>query len=93
MVFESLITFNKAKKRPWELFFLGIFYTSLAIILGLWIFKDYVSLVIVFLTVMASIHVIFVIISKEEEEDIKETKEIILLKEHSRILLMFIFLF
>jgi len=43
MVLESIIDPFKAEKKPWEMFFIGIFYSSLAVILSLWIFRDYAT--------------------------------------------------
>jgi hypothetical protein len=34
MVFESLINPIKAEKKPWEMFFIGIVYSSVAVILS-----------------------------------------------------------
>lgn len=92
MVLESLINPLSAERKPWELFFIGIFYSTIAMFLGLWIFYDQASLVMVFLTAIACIPLIYNTIKKEEaNEDSK--KEIILLKEHSRILYFLICLF
>ena len=92
MVIESLISPLSAKRKPWEMFFLGIFYSTIAMFLGLWIFYDQASLVMVFLTSLACVPLIYNTIKKEEmNEDHK--KEIILLKDHSRILYFLICLF
>ena len=69
MVLESLINPRKAEGKPWETFFIGIIYSSVAIFLSLWIFKDYASLVMVFLTVTASVPLMYNIILFEEEKD------------------------
>ena len=75
MVIESLINPAKAEGRPWEMFFLGLLYASIAVFLSLWIFKDYSSLVMVFLTVFASIPVVYSLIAMEEEKDVRATSE------------------
>jgi uncharacterized membrane protein SpoIIM required for sporulation len=93
MVIESLINPAKAEGRPWEMFFLGLLYASIAVFLSLWIFKDYSSLVMVFLTVFASIPVVYSLIAMEEEKDVRATSEKSLLKEHSKALAVLIFLF
>ncbi|MEK6922616.1 MAG: hypothetical protein AABX08_02330, partial [Nanoarchaeota archaeon] len=55
MVLESILGPKKAQSSPWKLFFMGLIYASIGTFLGLWIFKNQASLVLVFLTVMASI--------------------------------------
>ncbi len=93
MVLESLINPFKAEKEPWEMFFVGLFYASIAIILSLWVFKQHASLVMVFLTVMACIPLIYNTIRMEEKKDTEIEEERALLKEHSRALSFFVFLF
>jgi|TARA_B100001971_G_C18199612_1_gene543712 uncharacterized membrane protein SpoIIM required for sporulation len=93
MVFESLINPKKAERRPWEMFFIGMFYSSLAIVLSLWIFRDYASLVMVFLTVFACVHIIYGVIQLEEEKDETISSERMLIKEHGKALSFFMFLF
>lgn len=93
MVLESLINPLKAEKEPWEMFFIGLLYASVAIILSLWIFKDSASLVMVFLTSISAIPLIYRTIKLEELKGIKIQKEGRLLKEHGRALSFFMFLF
>lgn len=92
MVLESLVNPMSARKKPWEMFFIGIFYATIAMFLSMWIFHEQASLIMVFLTVLACVPLIYTTIKQEEAaEDSK--KEIILLKEHSRILYFLICLF
>jgi uncharacterized membrane protein SpoIIM required for sporulation len=93
MVFEALINPMKAERRPWELFFIGIFYSSLAIVLSLWIFNDHASLVMVFITVLACVHIVYGVIQLEEEKGKTIMSESALFKEHGKALLLFTFLF
>lgn len=93
MVLESLINPFKAEKNPWELFFLGFFYTSIAITLSLWIFKQQTSLVMVFLTVLACAPLIYSTIKYEEKKSLFIEGERNLLKEHSKAISLFGFLF
>jgi len=93
MVIESLINPFKAERRPWELFFVGLFYSSIAIILSLWVFKPHASLVMVFLTVIACVPIMYGTMKMEEEKDMRIESEKILLKEHGKALSFFIFLF
>jgi len=93
MVLESLITPFKAEQRPSRLLLLGAVFSSASIILSLWIFKAQASLIMVFLTAMAALPLIFNTIKMEEEKDLEGMEEKWLLKEHSKALRAFIFLF
>jgi len=93
MVLEELLNPTKAEEHPWELFFLGFVYTTVAVFLSLWIFEKYSSLVMVFLTVLACTPLIYLTIKLEEKKDIEMEGELTLLKEHSRALMFFMFLF
>ena len=93
MVLESLIGPVKAEKKFWELFFFGIFYSSIAAIISLWIFKDQSSLIVVFLTVFATIPLMYKTMKYEESKDLVIQGEFNLLKAHSKALLFFMFLF
>ena len=93
MVLESLINPFKAERTPFELFFIGALYTSVALLLSVWIFKDYASLVMVFLTAVACIPLFYSTMIYEEEKNLQVEGERTLLKEHSRALAFLIFLF
>ncbi|MDD5133673.1 MAG: stage II sporulation protein M [Candidatus Nanoarchaeia archaeon] len=93
MVLESFISPIKAEKRPWELFFLGFLYASIAMFLSLWIFEKQTSLVMVFLTVIACTPLLFNAMRYEEYKDINISSEPNRLKEHYKILKVLIFLF
>lgn len=93
MVLESLFNPVSAEHRPWLLFFMGFLYTSVAIVLSLWVFESYASLVMVFLTVMASIPLIYNTIKLEEQKDLVLEKESAILKEHGKALSFFLWLF
>jgi uncharacterized membrane protein SpoIIM required for sporulation len=93
MVLESLITPFKAEQKPGRLFLLGIIFCTISIFLSLWIFKNQASLIMVFLTTSAAIPLIYNTIIMEEEKDIEGMEEKWLLKEHTKALKAFIFLF
>jgi len=93
MVIESLVNPFKAEKNPWEMFFIGLFYSSVAILLSLWIFKPHASLVAVFLTVTACVPIMYSTMRVEEKKDLEIDDEKILIKEHGKALSFFIFLF
>ncbi len=93
MVLESLISPWNAERHPWELLFIGFLYTSVAMALSLWIFKDYAGLIAVFFTVMFCIPLIYNTFRLEEEKIDYISEERSLLQEHSRAILFLIFLF
>jgi uncharacterized membrane protein SpoIIM required for sporulation len=93
MVLESLITPVAAEKRPLQMIVLGFVYTTIGIFLSLWVFKAESSLVMVFLAAMAAIPLIYNTVNLEEEKDLEGMEETWLLKEHSKALEAFVFLF
>ena len=93
MVLEALINPLKAEREPWELFFIGFIYSSIAIFFSLVIFRKESSLLSVFLIVLASIPLIYGTMKLEEKKDKKIKSEKRLLEEHGRAILFFTFLF
>lgn len=93
MVLESLLNPLKAEKKPWEMFFIGAVYSSVSILLSLWIFKDQTSLIMVFLTVMACIPIVYSTMKLEESKDMSITNERALIREHNKAITFLMFLF
>jgi len=93
MVLESVLNPFTAAKRPWELLIAGIFYGSAALFLSIWIFEEYASLVMVFLTVMACIPLFYKTIRSEEAKDLLIKSESKLLKEHGKAVMLLVLLF
>ncbi len=93
MVLEALLNPIKAERKPWETFFIGMLYASLAVIVSLLLFQDFSSIVIISLTAMVSVPLIYGAIKLEEKKDLEFSDENILLKEHGKALLVFVFLF
>jgi uncharacterized membrane protein SpoIIM required for sporulation len=94
MVFESLISPLKAERKPWEMFFVGALYSSVAILLSLFVFKrEDSSLVMIFLTVLACTHLMYGAIKMEERKEMEYTERKFLFKQHERSLMFFVFLF
>jgi uncharacterized membrane protein SpoIIM required for sporulation len=93
MVFEALTSPMAAEERPWQMFLLGILYSSLGVILGLWIFRDYASLIMVFITVMGCLPIVYNTVKLEEKKDEQEYGESRLLLEHAKALKVFMYLF
>lgn len=93
MVLESLISAFKAEQKPGKLFFLGVLFCSVGIFLSLWIFKSQASLIMVFLTSMAALPLIYNTVIMEEEKDLEGMEERWLLKEHSKALRAYVYMF
>jgi len=93
MVLESLFNPFKPVRKSWHLLILGFFYGSIALFLSLWIFEEYASLVMVFLSVMAALPLFYSTLKAEEQKDLVLTKESALLKEHGKAVMFFIMLF
>ncbi|MCD6589923.1 stage II sporulation protein M [Candidatus Woesearchaeota archaeon] len=93
MVLESLVDAVKAEKKPGEMIIIGFVYAVIGTLLGIWVFKQYSSMVSVFLVTMASIPLVYSTIKYEEEKDLQDVEEKFLLKEHGKALTVFIMLF
>ena len=93
MVLESLVNPFKMEKSPRNMFFLGFLYSTVALFIGFWIFKTYSSMIMVFLATMASVPLMYHTIKWEEEKDLQDFTERMLLKEHSKALSAFLYLF
>lgn len=93
MVLEALENPQNAEKNPKHMFFFGLLYTSVAIIISLWVFPEQASLVMIFLTVMAISPLFYKTIKYEEQKDMEDFDERLLLKEHSRALSFFMYFF
>src|SRR3989338_10657783 len=86
MVLESLLNPTRPEHRPFSLLIIGFVYATVGLFLGLWIFEEYASMIMIFLTVMAAIPLIFATITFEEEKDDHIEKETTLLREHAKAL-------
>jgi len=93
MVLELLINPKKVTGKAWEMFFIGAVYSFVAAFLALWIFKNYVSIVMITLTIIASVPFVSGIINNEEAKDKSIKDETSLLKEHSGAIKALVYLF
>lgn len=93
MVLESIISPLRAEKKPWELFFIGLLYASIAIFFSLHIFDALAGIIAVFLTVSAAIPIMYQTIKMEEGKDLMGLSQLTVLKEHAHALSFFMFLF
>jgi len=96
---EMLLNQKKAERRPWEMFFVGLFYASLSLLLVNCVFAQdavlskYSGILVVTFTVMFSIPFMYYTI-KLEETKVSETRgSFALLKEHRRAIYAFMWLF
>jgi uncharacterized membrane protein SpoIIM required for sporulation len=90
---DLLFNPQKAERHPIEIVLIGIFYSSLSILLGLWVFKSNSSLAIVFLTVLSCLYVVQGAMKMEERRENNWNSEKWTLKHHKPIILMILCLF
>lgn len=93
MVVESLITPEKAEKKPVSMLYAGFFYSTLGLFFSALVFEKYASFAAIFLTTMPLIVLMYKSLQREEEKDMQIKQEKILVKEHSRVLSFFMALF
>jgi len=96
---EMLINPKKAERRPWEMFFVGLFYASISVILVVWVFsKDAVlvkssGILVVTFTVLFSMPFVYYTLKLEESRITKNRGSWQLLKDHRKAIYAFLFLF
>jgi len=93
MVFESLIREDNAEKHPWHVFLIGMLYATIGVVFHIWLFKGSIDNLSIFITVFASIPLMYKIIILEEKKAKNTHEERNLLKEHKKALIAFIALF
>ena len=93
MVLENIITAFQAEQKPWKTVFLGFVYTTVAAFLAYMVFKSYASMTMVFLVTMAALPLVYELTVMEEEKDLQGMEESWLLKEHSKALRSFVWMF
>lgn len=93
MVLEAITNIFRAEKKPFELFYIGFAYATIGVFLSLWIFKEYSSMIMVFLTVLASIPLIYNALKLEEKKEMELERGLSILKEHTKAIAVILFLF
>ena len=88
-----LLSPTNAEKHPLEIILTGFLYASLSLIISLWIFPDYSSLFMIFLTVISCLYIIQGVLIIEEKKEKNENSEAWLLKEHFKALVFLMSLF
>ena len=96
---ESIINPKRVEKGPWKMFFIGLIYASLSILLVSWFFnKDpilsqYSGMIVVTFCVMFSLPFMYFIIRQEERQD-EETEGLLgMWKVHRDAIFAFVWLF
>jgi uncharacterized membrane protein SpoIIM required for sporulation len=96
---ESLINPKRAEKGPWKMFFVGLIYASLSLLLVHFLFsKDPVlsnasGILVVLFCVMFSLPFVYYVIKNEEKEDEETTRLLDVWKFHSDAIFAFMWLF
>ena len=93
MVLELLTNPAEARHHLGKTLLLGFIYTSVALLLSMWIFHKSISLVSVFLTVIAAFPLFHDTIRGVAEEEYKHGRGKLLWREHSQALSVFFVLF
>ena len=93
MVFQYILRPHQALRHPWETFFLGMLYPSLAILLSLWVFDNYIGFTVVALTTLAAVPFVYHQMRHEERGDLLLKTEQLRLRAHSKVLFVYLFLF
>ncbi|HIH12147.1 TPA: stage II sporulation protein M [Candidatus Woesearchaeota archaeon] len=91
MVLEGIINPTRATGHPWEMFFIGVLYSFVGLALGFWVFRAYVSVVMVAFTTIAAIPVVYG--ATQSQHDAQSRGGFTLFKEHTKFVTMFTFLF
>ena len=97
---ELLVKPKRAERKPWEMFFIGMIYASISLLLVSFVFsKDsvlsqYGGILMILFTVICSLPFMYYLVKLEEGKDVEINYEGKLIKEHSKALhaLMWLFL-
>lgn len=93
MALESLISPLEGEEHPWLVFWMGIAFSTLAIMLAVWLFPKYASLFFVFFLVMSVTPLFYMTLGFEENKDMKTEDEGRLIKEHYKALRFLMYMF
>ncbi len=96
---ELLINPKKAERKPWEMFFVGLVYGLLSIVLAYALFgknpvlSNYMSVFVIVFSVIFSMPFVYYTIKLEERKDYEIDSEWHLLREHGKAIMVFLWLF
>jgi len=75
------------------MFFAGMIFTFVSLLLSFFVFKESAGLLTIFLIVLSTVPILYTTIKNEEELDLKLDQEWTLLKEHTKVLIFLMCLF
>lgn len=96
---EMIMKPRRAERKPWEMFFIGLVYSSIALLVVSFIFSGdsvlskYSGIILVLLTVLACLPFMYYVIKLEEGKDLEINDEGRLVKEHWKALSALMWLF
>ncbi len=96
---EMLINPKKAERHPWEMFFIGLLYASLSVLLVNWVFSQdavlvkYSGILVILFTVLLSLPFMYYTLRLEEKKIREGRGSLELLKAHRRAIYAFLWLF
>jgi len=95
---ELLINPRRAEKKPWEMFFIGLIYATLSMLIGMMFLSDpvlsnYAGIFVITFCVIFSMPFIYYTLKLEERKDINYMGESRLLAEHGKAIKTFLWLF
>lgn len=96
---ELLINPKRAQGKSWEMFFIGFVYATLSIILAKFVFgsdpvlSKYMGIFIITFSVIFSLPFVYYTLKIEEKKDLQYDDESKLLREHSKAIFSFLWLF
>jgi len=93
MVLEDIVIPESMECHPARMLIVGFIYAIIGIFLGYFVFGKYASISGIFITTIPLVLIVYRTIRYEEEKCVQITKELPLLKEHTRAMLLFIYLF
>jgi uncharacterized membrane protein SpoIIM required for sporulation len=96
---EAIINPKRAERQPWQMFFVGLLYASLAIGAANLVFAQdpvlsrYLGMFVIIFTVVFTMPFVYYTLKLEERKDKELDQETTLLKEHGKAILVFMWLF
>ncbi len=93
MVLESVVVPQSWEKHPRRMFIIGFFYSVIGLVLGYFVFGKHASIASVFLCSMPLVVVMYKALLDEEVKEMEPCCEYAIMREHTHILMFFIYLF
>jgi len=97
---EMILNPKMAERRPWEMFFVGLFYAAVSLLMVGWLFSgnpvfaSYSSILAIMFTVMLSLPFVYFTIKMEEERDYSMNfNKGVFFRGHGKALMSLIWLF